>query len=59
MKYPKARYVFKLSDILPHKDKTIQKNFKGVNETFVVIPASIARSEDEMFDAINKKLHPS
>lgn len=59
MKYPKARFVFKLSDILPYRDKVAETNLKGPEESYIVIPASTARSENEMFDAIKKKLHPS
>ena len=59
MKYPKARFVFKLSDVLPYRENVAEKNLKGPEESFVVVPASISRSEDEMFDAINRQLHPS
>ena len=52
LKYPKARYVLELDDILPYETNTVERNLYGVRETFIDIPVSKGKSVDTLHDWI-------
>jgi len=49
-KYPKARYVLELEDVLPYEKNTIEPNLKGVNEKFIAIPVSKGKHVNLLHD---------